>query len=264
MKPGLAIVTGASSGIGAATARALAGLGWRLVLAARRADRLDMLAGEIRAAGGQAETFPADLADPASRQALFAACPQADLLVNNAGLGWYGYAEKMPWNLAQEMIAVNIAASVHLCQLYLPGMRARRRGHIINVGSIVGGLPNQGVALYAASKAFLDTFTTAVYRELRGSGVEISVVRPGPVKSEFFERARGREQGGSIPAERFAVPAQAVADRILRLLDRPRQVAYVPWYMAFSPLLERGFGWLIDRVGPLLLKREFSKPLEGK
>ena len=206
MKPGLAIISGASSGIGAATARALAGSGWRVVLAARRAERLRLLASEIQAAGGQAEIYPVDLAQPAGRQALFAAYPQADLLVNNAGLGWYGYVEKMPWNVVQEMIAVNMAAAVQLCQLYLPGMRDRRWGHIINVGSIVGGMPNQGVALYAASKAFLDTFTTAVYRELRGSGVEISVVRPGPVISEFFERARGREQGGSIPAERFAVP----------------------------------------------------------
>jgi len=256
IKPGLAVISGASSGIGAATARTLAGRGWRVVLAARRAERLRLLAAEIQAAGGQAEIFPVDLADPSGRQALFAAFPQADLLVNNAGLGWYGYAEKMPWNLAQEMIAVNMAACVQLCQLYLPGMRARRRGHIINVGSIVGGMPNQGVALYSASKAFLDTFTTAVYRELRGSGVEISVVRPGPVQSEFFERAREREQGGSIPAERFAVPPEAVAKCILGLLEHPRRVAYIPWTMVFSPLLEVGFGWLIDRLGPLLLKQD--------
>ncbi len=100
MKPGLAIVSGASSGIGAATARALAAHGWRLVLAARRAERLEQLAGEINTAGGQAEIFPVDLADPGGREALFAAHPQADLLVNNAGLGWYGYVEKMSWSVA--------------------------------------------------------------------------------------------------------------------------------------------------------------------
>lgn len=264
MNPGLAIVTGASSGIGAATARSLAGRGWDLVLVARRAGRLAQLAGEIHAAGGGAQIFPADLSDPDGRQALFAAHPSADLLVNNAGLGWYGYAEKMNWDVTREMIAVNIAACVQLCQLYLPGMRARRRGHIINVGSIAGGMPNQGIALYAASKAFLDAFTTAVYRELRGSGVEISIVRPGPVKSEFFESARQRDQGGSIPGGRLAVQPATVADCILGLVDRPRRAAYVPWYMRFSPLLETGFGWLIDRLGPLLLRRDFSNHPSGE
>ena len=199
IKPGLAVISGASSGIGAATARTLAGRGWRVVLAARRAERLRLLAAEIQAAGGQAEIFPVDLADPSGRLALFAAFPQADLLVNNAGLGWYGYAEKMPWNLAQEMIAVNMAACVQLCQLYLPGMRARRRGHIINVGSIVGGMPNQGVALYSASKAFLDTFTTAVYRELRGSGVEISVVRPGRSNPSSLNAPAGANRAARSP-----------------------------------------------------------------
>ena len=251
----LAVVTGASSGIGAATARALAARGWDVVLAARRAERLSMLAAELQANGRRAEVLAVDLAEPAGRQALFSAYPQASLLVNNAGLGWYGYAERMPWTLAHELIEVNIAAAVQLCLLYLPAMRARRRGHIINVGSIVGRLPNQGVALYGASKAFLDAFTTSIYRELRGSGVEISVVRPGPVQSEFFDTARRRDQGGSIPAERFAISPQAVADCILGLVDRPRRYAYVPWVMRFSPLLETGFGWLIDRLGPLLLKR---------
>ena len=264
MKPGLAIVSGASSGIGAATARALSAHGWRLVLAARRAGRLEQLAGEINAAGGQAEIFPVDLADPGGREALFAAHPQADLLVNNAGLGWYGYVEKMSWNVAQEMIAVNMAACVQLCQLYLPGMRARRRGHIINVGSIVGAMPNQGVALYSASKAFLDTFTTAVYRELRGSGVEISVVRPGPVQSEFFERARGREQGGSIPAERFAIPAKAIANCILGAGGPPAQGGLRALVYGLFPLAGSRL-WLADRPrGASAAEARFSRNPDRK
>jgi short-subunit dehydrogenase len=250
----LAIVTGASSGIGAATARALARRGWRVVLAARRAERLQQLAAEINSAGGRAECFPVDLSGPAGRQALYAAYPQADLLLNNAGFGWYGYAEDLSWELAAALIETNDAAVVQLCLLYLPGMRARRRGHIINIGSIAGELPNHGVALYSASKTFVHSFTTAIYRELKGSGVQISVVIPGPVQTEFFERAR--QVGGSVPAESLAVPAEAVAKCILGLLDHPRRVAFVPWFLCFAPLLEHWFGWIIDLLGPILLKRK--------
>ena len=255
LNPTLAVVTGASSGIGAATAAALAAAGWRVALAARRAERLAQVADEIRAAGGSAEVFPVDLAQPAGRQALFEAFPQADVLVNSAGFGWYGYFERIPWDLADELIEINVAAVVQLSLLYLPGMRARRRGHIIQVGSIVGGLPNQGVAMYSGSKAFLDAFTTAIYRELRGSGVEMSVVRPGPVRTEFFAAARARVQGGSIPAERFAVAPQAVARCILGLLRRPRRYAYVPGYLALSPVLAALFAPIIDLLGPILLRR---------
>lgn len=248
-----AIITGASSGIGAATAQALAAKGWPVILTARRVERLEQLAAAIQKAGGTARVVAADLAQPEGRQALFAACPDADILVNNAGFGWYGFAERMPWELAREMIEINVAATVQLSLLYLPGMRARRRGHMINIGSIAGSLPNQGIAMVAASKAFLDAFSTSIYRELRGSGVEISVVRPGPVKTEFFDLARRQAQGGSIPAERFAVPAETVARSITRLIAHPRRVAYVPWYMSLTPLLEQWFGGIIDRLGPLLL-----------
>ena len=120
MKPSLAVISGASSGICAEPPAPWPESGWRVVLAARRAERLGQLAADIQAAGGQAEIFPVDLAQPDGRQALFEAYPQADLLVNNAGLGWYGYVEKMPWNVAQEMIAVNMAA----CCAALPALPA--------------------------------------------------------------------------------------------------------------------------------------------
>ncbi len=254
-----ALITGASSGIGAATAASLAAKGLKVVLVARRQEKLKQLADEISALGGQALVMPADLStsegvDQLVRD-LFQKGINVDVLVNNAGFGWYGYYVDMAFNIAHEMLQVNVSAVMQLTRLLLPGMLERHCGHIINISSIAGSLPNQGIAIYSASKAFLDAFTTSLHRELRGSGVQVSVVRPGPVKTEFFQTARTLPEGGSVPAERFAVSAERVADSIVNLLDHPRRVVFVPWFLGISGWLELAFGGLIDRLGPLLLRR---------
>ncbi len=255
----VALITGASSGIGAATARMLAREGWRVILVARRPGRLQALAEEIRAAGGKAQAIVADLAVEEERQRLFRevqASGGIDVLINNAGLGWYGYGADMPWPTARQMLEVNVAAVVHLTLLFLPEMRARNSGHIVNVGSIAGSLPSQGVALYSASKSFLDAFSTSLYREMRGNRVYVSIVRPGPVATEFFEAAADRSAGRRVPAEGLAVSPEAVACCICSLLRRPRRVAYVPGLLRFVPWVEPALGWLMDLLGPLLLRRE--------
>ena len=252
-----AVVTGASSGIGAATARRLARAGIRLFLVARRAERLSSLTAQIRAAGGTAESLPADLTLESERERVFRIVEQAggaDVLIHCAGLGWYGYYSEMPWPTALEMIQVNVAAAVHLTSLFLPRMSHRRRGHIVIVGSIAGGLPSQGVAIYSATKAFLDAFTTSLHRELRGTPLHASVIRPGPVATEFFEAAAARPAGGHIPAERFAIRAERVADAIWNVLRRPRRAVYVPAVLALVPWFEATFGWLMDLLGPLHLR----------
>uniref|UniRef100_A0A7C4PEL8 SDR family oxidoreductase n=1 Tax=Anaerolinea thermolimosa TaxID=229919 RepID=A0A7C4PEL8_9CHLR len=258
------LITGASSGIGEAAARLLSGRGLHVLLTARRVDRLEALAEEIIRAGGRAGVIPADLSVEEERQRLAeavtesAGCP--DALINNAGFGWYGYYHDMPWKTAQKMIRVNIEAPAHLTRLFLPAMLARDSGYILNVSSIAGGMPNQGVAVYAASKAFLDSFTTSLYRETRGSGVQVCSIRPGPVSSEFFEQALLHPNGRAVPVERFAVPPQRVAECLWSVMNRPRRVAYVPSILALSPWLERLFGGVIDLLGPLLLRRGDRRP----
>ncbi len=262
-RTGLAVVTGASSGIGAATACGLASLGYRVVLAARRQDRLEALAADIRRAGGSAEIVPADLSTEDGPRRLFAEVSRrfgdAEVLVNNAGFGWYGYFEEMPADTARDMIQVNNASLVQLAVLFLPGMKRRRRGHIVNVSSVAGSIPSQGVAVYSATKSFVDSFTTALHRELRGTGVHVSAVRPGPVATEFYRTAASLASGRPVPAERFGVSARAVARVICRLLSRPRRAAYVPRGLKIIPLIELGFGWLLDRLGPLLLRRQSQR-----
>ena len=261
-KERIAVITGASSGIGAATARKLAEQGMRVVLVARRLDRLADLCRQIRSHGGEAEVIQADLNNEEDRLRVYERVEEthggADVLVNNAGIGWYGYGEEMPWKLAQEMLEVNVTAVVHLTLLFMKKMRERNFGHIINIGSISGSLPSQGIAVYGATKSFLDAFTTALYRETVGSQVCLSVVRAGPVTTEFYDLAERRPGGFRVPAEKFAISADSVAQRIWGLIQRPRRVIYVPRLLAVTPWVEAFFGWLIDRVGPLLLKRKRS------
>jgi uncharacterized protein len=255
----LALITGASSGIGEAAALRLAREGLRLILVARRKDKLAAVAERVESAGGQAHVVAADLTNEADRAGVLAAARELgplDLLINNAGFGWYGYGSRMPLALAREMLALNVGAAVDLSLSLLPQMVARGRGHIINVSSIAGSLPNQGIAMYAGTKSFLDSFTTALHRELRGTRVHASLIKPGPVHTEFFDTNSGDGSGRRIPAERFAIGAEQVAERIWSLVRRPRRVIYIPRVLVLSQWVEPAVGWLIDRLGPLLLRRQ--------
>lgn len=259
-QPNNILITGASSGIGAVTAEYLAMKGYPVVLVARRKEKLVELVNRIVRSGGNADYVEADLTDESQRLALFATLQERnllpDILINNAGFGWYGHFETMNWTTARDLIRVNIEAVAHLTHLFLPSMLARGRGHIINVGSVAGKLPEQGIALYSSSKAFLDAFTSCIYRELRGTCVTTSVVRLGPIKTEFFDAARKHENGGNVPAEKLAIPAARVAKGIYRLIIHPRKVVYIPWYLVMSPLLELLFSGIIDLLGPLLLGKK--------
>ncbi|MEO0082729.1 MAG: SDR family NAD(P)-dependent oxidoreductase, partial [candidate division WOR-3 bacterium] len=237
----VALVTGASSGIGLAIARKFAAGGLKVVLVARRKERLATIAGDLEAGGADVIVVPADLALEAERERVCDEVRQSygmiDVLVNNAGLGWYGYGYRMPWHVAREMLRVNVEAAVHLTLLCLPAMKSRGSGHVINIGSIAGCLPEQGIGIYGATKAFLDAFTTSLYRELRGSGVWVSVVRAGPVATEFFEAARRRPAGWAVPAQSLAISPEQVADRVWWLVRHPRRQVFVPCHLRLATWL---------------------------
>ena len=253
----LVVISGASSGIGAAAACEFAKHHMQVVLLARREDRLNKVAKDIRSNGGRTHVIPVDLSIEAERERV---CEEIKakygtpaVLINNAGFAWYGFYHEMPWETAREEVMINVIATLHLTRLFLPGVLARKRGAIINVGSIVGQFPNQGIAIYSGTKAFLDAFTTVLHRETQRSGVHVSVIRPGPVSTELFDMSESLPGSRRLPSERFAVTSEAVARRIWRLYQKPRKVVYYPWYTGFSPWIELLFGWLIDRLGPLLL-----------
>ena len=241
----------------------LAEHGIHVVLTARRLERLKELMRNITESGGRATIIQADLSYESERirlhDELLARDLLPDILVNNAGLAWYGYIHEMPWSISRDIIHLNIEATTHLTLLFVPEMVKRNFGRIINIGSIAGKLPEQGIAVYSASKSYLDSFTTSTHRDLKRTGVNVTVIRAGPVKTEFFDTARSLQNGGSIPAEKLAIPAQRVAVSVWRAIQFPRRVIYVPFYLVLSPLLEVLFSFFLDVVGPVLLMRDKHK-----
>jgi short-subunit dehydrogenase len=189
-----ALVTGASSGIGAAIAESLARRGHGLTLVARREDRLTELAGRLADEHAvRAGVIACDLADAAERDRLASEVEalelDVDVLVNNAGFGSSGDFVKVDRERQVEMVEVNCATVVDLSARYAPGMAGRGRGAVINVASMAAFQPLPGQATYAATKAFVLSFTEALHQELKGAGVTVSAVCPGPVRTEFVEAA---------------------------------------------------------------------------
>ncbi len=259
-----ALITGASGGIGEDAARFLAKKGLHVILIARSLDKLHTIAAQINAQGGKASFYQSDLSQPAARITLadkvLTEHGAPDILINNAGMGWYGFFHLMPWSVAHGIIELNIMSTTHLTSLFLPDMLKLPKARIINIGSISGKLPEQGIALYSASKAYLDAFTTCLYRELRGTNVTASVLRAGPVRTDFYSRAIDLPSGGRVPGEIFAVKAQRISAGIWNLIKHPTRFSYVPFYLTLSPLLETFFSWALDLVGPILLKSGKKTP----
>ena len=192
MAQGWALITGASSGLGAEFARLAAAEGWNLLLAARSLPRLEALAAELSAAHGvEAQGLATDLSRPGAAARLWdeaSAGREIGLLVNNAGLGAHGAFAAHAAREA-ESIAVNIAAYSELLQRAAPAMAARGRGQILNVASAAGFMPGPGMAVYHASKAYALSLSQALGEELRGSGVRVTVLCPGATRTGFFDAA---------------------------------------------------------------------------
>jgi short-subunit dehydrogenase len=222
-----ALVTGASSGIGASFARALRARGFRLVLAARRADRLKQLADEL---GGDdtVTVVPIDLAeDDAARRLhneLQTRGLPIDLLVNNAGLGHTGRFWQAPRERLLEVVDVNVRALVELTHAFLPGMIDNRAGAVINVVSMAAFQPVPYFAVYAASKAFVLSFTEALATELAGTGVYVQALCPGNIPTEF-QASAGTDK---VPFDRTpGMSADAVVAASLAAFDE-RRLTVVP------------------------------------
>jgi short-subunit dehydrogenase len=200
------VVTGASSGIGAELARELAARGHHVTLVARRRDRLEELADEI---GGSASVETADLQDAAARDRLADTLAERGVvgLVNNAGYGATGPFAEADLDWHQGMVVLNCQALLHLTGRLLPAMVEAGAGAVLNLASLAACQPIPNMATYAATKAFVLSFSEAVHTELKGTGVSVTAVQPGPVKTEFWELAGDQ---GSNPGPAF-LPAATVA-----------------------------------------------------
>ncbi len=225
-----ALVTGASAGIGAEFARQLAPRCEVLVLVARRAERLVELAGELEEAHPGLRVMPleADLTDPSARlQAvghLLSKGLVPDLLINNAGMGDYGEFATSDWMMVEARLRLNVEALTHLTHALLPTMIEQRAGAILNVSSLASIVPMPDFAVYAATKAYVTSFSEALRIEVREHGIRVMALCPGPVHTEFGEIA-GRGPGTDFGArEWFYVPQEQVVREALEGLaaDKPR------------------------------------------
>jgi uncharacterized protein len=216
----VALVTGASAGIGAEFAKQLSSRGYEVILVARRAERLKELASQLP---GPAHVVPCDLANDA------ASLPgkvgelglNVDVLVNNAGFGTHGHFTEIDPARDAEEVRLNCEAVVTLTHAFLPGMLERKRGGVITVASTAGMQPIPYEATYSASKAFARTFSDAISGELRGTGVRALCVNPGPVPTEW-QQVAGYE-AGYLPPVPGKISAEQVASESLRAFDRGRR-----------------------------------------
>ena len=239
------LVTGASSGIGAAAAREFARQGARLAISARRLDRLQEVADECRRLGSPSVTVRrTDVSRPAEVRALVAGVllefDRVDVLVNNAGFGWHGASEEMPDEVAREMLETNLLGTVVATHGVIPVMRAQNAGVIINVSSVVGFRALPYSAVYSATKHALAGFSHALRGELSGTGVKVVAVYPGATPTEFV----GSQRPNQAP---FTRSAEHVARMIVGAARRPRRDVIV-FPLRAAHLVEPVLGGPIDHV----------------
>lgn len=200
-----ALITGASAGIGTEFARQLAAGGCDLVLTARREDRLQALAADLRAKHGiDVRVIADDLGDPAAPDRIVASATRdgrtVDMLVNNAGYGVPGRYDKVDWATHAQFMQVLVTAPLHLCHLVLPAMRVRGHGRIINVASLAGLVPaTPGNTLYGPAKAFLMRVSQALAMENRAHGINVCALCPGFTRSEFHDVSQARGLVSKLP-----------------------------------------------------------------
>jgi NADP-dependent 3-hydroxy acid dehydrogenase YdfG len=242
----IAFVTGATSGFGAACARRFAAHGWRLIVCGRRQDRLETLRAEL-AATVPVHAVALDVRDEAAVNAAIAALPadfaEVDLLVNNAGLALgLEPAHRCAMDDWQRMVDTNIKGLLYCTRAMLPGMVARDRGHVVNIGSVAGNYPYPGGNVYGATKAFVRQFSLNLRADLLGSRVRVTHIEPGLAETEF---SLVRFKGESDKAAQFYVgtqPLQAedIADIVYWAATRPAHVnintlEVMPVCQAFAP-----------------------------
>jgi short-subunit dehydrogenase len=246
----VALITGASAGLGVDFARQLAAEGKRLVLVARRKDRLDALAAEL----GHARAVGMDMGEEGAADRLMADLAangeQVELLVNNAGFGLTGRFAKLDGKRQRQMINLNCGALTELAHAVLPGMIERGSGAILNVASTAAFQPGPGMAVYFATKAFVLSFSEALHEEVRHHGVTVSALCPGPTATEFGEVAGF---GPSNLLERVAAYSESVVKAGLAGLDK-RKAVVIPGLMNKSTAQAHRFfprSWVRKAAGML-------------
>jgi len=260
----VAIITGASSGIGAATAQLFAMEGYHVVLAARREDRISTLAKEFNSQGADALAIQADVTNRESIQAVvnqtLQECGQIDLLFNNAGFARQMWLEEMDLvrDIAQQ-VQVNIMGVLQTTQAVLPHMIERRSGHIINMSSMAGFVAPPTYSIYSTTKYAVRGFSEALRREVGVWGIEVSGIYPASVATEFTDHTEGKFRSDFLYPKVFQLSAQKVAKEVLRVTRSPKQTVILPRIMHFA----KWMNILIPGVIDWIIERAFVRPERG-
>ena len=249
----VALITGASTGIGAAIAVDLAARGAVVLLVARNAETLAERVADIESRGGRAEAFPADVGDREQVLALGAAIRERvgvpDVVVNNAGAGRFLYLDETEPGELESMTAVPYSAALLVTQEFLPDMLRRRSGWIVNVNSPVSRMPWAGATGYAGARWALRGLTAALRQDLRGTGVGVSEVVPAKVHSDYFANNPGAEE--RVPKVDALIPPRTpaqVASAVVRAIEGERREVLLPWQLRAFDVAGRIFPRLAERV----------------
>jgi hypothetical protein len=247
------IITGASSGIGEAAASLLAENGMRVVLAARRKERLLQLAEKIRTDGGEALPVVTDLSDSSLIQNLvertLTAYGRIDILINNAGMARHLWLDEQNINTdIQNQLQVNLIGMIQLTRLVLPGMIAAGSGHIIHISSVASWVGIPTYSIYNASKFGSRGFMAGLRRELRGTGVTVSEIFPGAVDTEFGQDPEVSWETTTVTPAFALLSPRAVAEDILRTIRSKRAKSVIPGIMWLAIWADRFFPWFVSWV----------------
>jgi short-subunit dehydrogenase len=251
VKGKVVIVTGASSGIGEATAREFGKEGAKVVLAARRVDKLQTLAEEINKMGTESLVVQADLSKLEDIQKLvnetLAKFNRIDVLVNNAGFGRLDWLENLdPIKDIQAQIDVNVMGVIQTTRQVLPVMMKQRSGSIINMCSMAGLVATPTYTIYAASKHAVHGFSEALRREVKPWGIDVSLVYPGGVATEFGSHAGIKRKTNATTPRFMLLTAEQVAQAVVKLVRKPRRMWILPWMWGFTVFLNRFLPGLVD------------------
>jgi len=237
----VAIVTGASSGIGAAVARDLASRGTTVIAVARRKEKLDAVVADCRGGAPASEAIACDVGDRAAIEALckdvLARHGKVDVLVNNAGMPMRVHATRLTAEQVDEVMRVDFMGSVWPTLTLLPSMLERKSGHIVNVSSVAGRLPSAREAGYTAAKHALNGWSDVLAVDLHGTGVRVHIVNPGPIKTEIWDKVQepAAYTGKTFPPERIARVVRACLERNAHERWFPRSMAWLPPIKAAMP-----------------------------
>ena len=255
------LITGASSGFGEDAARLFAKEGCKVVLAARRLEKLQALAADIQNEGGEALAIPVDINEPAEIdvmvQTVLDLYEQIDILFNNAGFGGMGWFEDLePERHIETLIRVNLIGTMLVTRAVLPDMLDRGAGHIINMSSVAGLIASPLLTTYSASKYGVRAFTDALRREVAPLGVKVSGIYPGPAETEFgthLEKRQIRETVNKFIDLRMT--SKYVASRVVDLAKRPRRSLVIPWWFRVVTTFDTLFPVVVDWILYMFAKK---------